>query len=141
LLTKSDLAHELHVMTMVETLNGFKDREPGEPGRVKPARYLVQIFAPASCDEVAWTAESAGPFMAFARGDVLNSSLWDPGDLPAELLNNILIVVGVEHVLWESDEAVSHLVLVYTAVAPDTRATRLARDALRRRYGPGAAAG
>ena len=126
---------------MVQTLNEVKDSEPGDLGRRKPARHLVQIFAPGSCDEVAWTAESAGPFVAFARGDVLNSSLWDPGDLPAELRNHILVVVSVEHVLWESDKAVSHLVLVYTAVAPDTRATRLARDALRRRYGPGAAAG
>jgi hypothetical protein len=128
-------------MTMVETRNGFKDWEPGDAGRMKPARYLVQIFAPGSCDEVAWTAESAGPFMAFARGDLVNSSLWAPGDLPAELRNHILIVVSVEHVLWESDKVVSHLVLVYTAVAPDTRATRLAPDALRRRYGPGEAAG
>jgi len=87
----------------------------------RPIEYTLEVHEPGSADDVAWSVTTSGPFLAIAPGDLLNPGNFDTSASSTKLL----LVVKVEHILWETQAAVKHTLRVFTRVVPDTREVRL----------------
>jgi hypothetical protein len=104
---------------------------------LKPMKYVVEIYHPGNPSNVLASFASSGPFLAIQAGDVLNPRTWGHsarGDLD-KLEGRVLMVVSVDHLLWENAEAVTHKTLLYTVAFEDTDHFRQNRAMWRFRYG------
>jgi hypothetical protein len=62
------------------------------------------------------TFQAAGPFMAFHRGDLLNPRGWDSRVWSGcrEMDRQVLVVTGLEHILWENEAVVTRRTVIHT---------------------------
>ncbi len=83
--------------------------------------YGLEIYEPGSADDVAAYFESDTPFGAIAKGDLIN-----PVGSGGEAVKQILRVVGIEHIVWESKgEGIKHKICVFTAAEDNSRDARM----------------
>lgn len=91
--------------------------------------YMLEIYLPQSTDDVWVYFTSASPFMQFCIGDIVNPHVWEGSQSPLKVLQ----VVGVEHLVWETDSTLKHKVMVFTKEVNGTPALRLGEQATARR--------
>ena len=84
-------------------------------------KYILEIFAPNSADEVIKKIESKDPFINIAKGDIINTQLWKETDSK----DDILRVLNVEHIIWEVDKRINHKLCIFTERSQNTPETRL----------------
>lgn len=88
---------------------------------MKKGEYMLEIYEPGSV-KTAWVHfKSASPFMALKPGDLLNPGIWPDSQSPMKILR----VINVEHIIWETDEAVKHKLMVFTEEIEGTEEARL----------------
>lgn len=82
----------------------------------KPKKlYGIEIYSPEDVSDPVGHLESDTPFMAFHRGEILNSH-----NLPGINYSGVMRIINVEHVFWEVGGVIKHRLAVYTEAAPDT---------------------
>jgi hypothetical protein len=73
----------------------------------KPIRYLIEVYEPGSETDVLMSFSAGQPFQAVSVGDwLVPFPLGDVGDK--------VKAVRVQHLIWESDDQVSHKLMVFT---------------------------
>lgn len=82
-------------------------------------KYVLEIYAPDSADDVIATVESDRPFAAMHIGELLNTQT-----LASASTRALFQIVHIEHILWEAEESPAHKICVYTKDVPDARQTR-----------------
>lgn len=82
------------------------------------SRFALEIYQPGDSEDVLRYFESDHPFLAIHQGDFV--SLPDYEKSPME----VLVVVSVEHAVWEAASVVKHKLIVYTKSIPNTPESR-----------------
>ena len=78
-------------------------------------KYILEIYHPASTEDVEAIYESETPFMNLNVGDLINSKMWHTGTLSGKILK----VVKLEHFIWDANGIVKHKIGVLTAAVND----------------------
>jgi hypothetical protein len=90
---------------------------------LKTPEYVLEIYEPGKAYDV-WAAfTSAAPFMGIRKGDLINPGTWTDSMHPKELGK----VVGVEHIIFESERKIVHKLCVFLEAAPNTPESKLNR--------------
>lgn len=81
---------------------------------MKRIEYQLNIFSPGSRNDLlaGWSADT--PYMAFARGDLINCKGFEAS---ADGRSRVLRVDAVEHVMWEAPDRFTHKISVFTSLA------------------------
>lgn len=82
--------------------------------------YSLEIYEPGSADDVAGYVESDLPFGSIQRGDLISIMF-----TAAEPQEDVLAVVGIEHILWSADGRAKHKICVFTERRQNNRESRL----------------
>jgi len=77
---------------------------------MKSTVYILEVYEPKAVKNVWVTFQSSSPFMNLHVGDILNPGLWPDSHSPMKALQ----IVGLEHAIWESDDAVKPKLMVYS---------------------------
>lgn len=77
---------------------------------MKQSEYILEIYEPGSMRDVWKTFSSPTPFMSISVDDIINPGVWENLQTPM----NVLQVVLVEHILWETDTHIKQKVCVYS---------------------------
>lgn len=84
------------------------------------ANYMLEIYLPGSADDVWVSFESDAPFMAIAKGDILNPVAFPESPSPMKMCR----VTSIEHILWANPDRPCHKILVFTEELENTRELR-----------------
>ncbi len=91
--------------------------------RAITTKYELEISESRSPHEVLAVFHSSAPFVPFHAGDLINT-----GTLYSSGIGEVLRVLVVEHILWETDETtLTHKLCVYTEAVENTPGLRMTR--------------
>lgn len=79
--------------------------------------YIIEIHLPNEEDPFK-TIKSESPFMLMAKGDLINTRVFDEYEADA----NILRIVNIEHIIYGKEP--THKISIFTERAEDTLETR-----------------
>ncbi len=83
---------------------------------IKTAKYVLEIYEPGSIYNPWIAYESASPFMALSKGDLVNPGPWTDTMHPKDVAR----ITGLEHIVLDSGEKIIHKILVFTELVPNT---------------------
>lgn len=90
---------------------------------MKTIKYNLEIYEPGSAHDC-WVAfEASAPFQNINKGDLLNPGIWEETMHPSRLAK----VVNIEHIIFETSQAVTHKICVYTEEVPNTPEIKMNR--------------
>ncbi len=90
--------------------------------RAITTKYELEISESRSPHEVLAVFHSSAPFVPFHAGDLINTGTFYASSGTGEILR----VLGVEHILWETDETtLTHKLCVFTEAVENTAALRM----------------
>jgi hypothetical protein len=116
------------------------EKEPSRPvvTGATSAKYYIEVYEPGSAADAVLLMESSAPFLAIRPGDLVNPRAFDSRRWPAclDLVGKLLVVVRVEHAIWEVGDMMSHKLMLYTEAVADDREARLANSSHRPRGRP-----
>ena len=72
--------------------------------------FSLEIYMPGSRENLWVTFSSNTPFMAIHAGDIINPNTWEGSQSPMKVLR----ATGIEHIIWETNGAVRHKIMIYT---------------------------
>lgn len=82
-------------------------------------KYILEICAPGESSEAVKALESSEPFLSISKGDFLN-----PRTLNIDV-DGLMRVVNIEHIIFGTENDLTHKMCIFTEAAPDTYETRL----------------
>jgi hypothetical protein len=89
-------------------------------------QYMLEIYPPYSL-EGPLQFESSSPFPPIARGDLINTRMFEAhwAEVFRDKGSSLVRVVAVEHVIGKAGRDSLHMVMLYTEPAPDTAEERI----------------
>jgi len=90
---------------------------------MKTTKYILEIYEPGSAYDCWVSFESENPFQGINTGNLLNPGIWEETMHPTKLAK----VVSVEHIIFETENRVTHKLCVYTEAVPNTPEVKMNR--------------
>ena len=81
---------------------------------MKAIEYHLNIYAPGSRSEVLVGWQSSTAFLPFSRGDIISCKGFEPSRSGR---GRMLLVEGIEHIIWEAAGSITHKICVITKLA------------------------
>ncbi len=90
-------------------------------------KYALHIFEPQNTEQVWMRFSSPTPFLNINVGDLINPSIWPETGVHLLEIINMLRVINVEHIVWETEGQIRHTMLIYTEQVEESEEIRLNR--------------
>jgi hypothetical protein len=87
---------------------------------MKKNEYQLEIYEPGSARDVLMFFSSELPFMNLNKGDIVNPGIWTKTISPMKVLR----IRAIEHLIWETTEAIKHKIMIYSEEVDGTENLR-----------------